>query len=29
MGRVKASTLQQRFGFADPELTTPTHDALC
>lgn len=29
MGRVKASTLQQRFGFADPELTTPKHDDLC
>ena len=28
MENKKASTLAQRFGFADPELTTPAHDAL-
>lgn len=28
MENKKASTLAQRFGFADPELSTPSHDAL-
>lgn len=28
MSKPKASTLQQRFGFSDPELTTPKHDEL-